>query len=250
MFLCVLWCIRYSIRIQRFSLGESAEYIRSSITKTLDSFTVVAEFSQRQDAWDCLNFGEHLSIVKCFLCLWVLCTSVHSAARIRIWSFCGKVMSRTPTKQNNCSPEMARRELPQIWGFVAIPLLPNQDGSLNFAILQHAEQLGDVEELCGDLGRGRYVIHKRYQVQLLSFSSEPFEPVFNGGRRWSTAKAKECQCEWLHDCVCVTCMKSASATIVTRVRRCHFWWRKKLCWLKSASQALRTYERLPILVSV
>lgn len=47
---------------------------------------------------------------------------------------------------------MARRELPQIWGFVAIPLLPNQDGSLNFAILQHAEQLGDVEELCGDLG--------------------------------------------------------------------------------------------------
>ena len=150
MFLCVLWCIRYSH--PKISLGESAEYIRSSITKTLDSFTVVAEFSQRQDAWDCLSFGEHLSIVKCFLCLWVLCTWVHSAARIRIWSFCGRVMSRTPTKQNNSSPEMARHELTQIWGFVAIPLLPNQDGSLNFAILQHAEQLGDVEELCGDLG--------------------------------------------------------------------------------------------------
>ena len=39
------------------SLGGSAEYMGSSITKTLDSFT-----------------------------------AVHSAAKIRMWSFCGRVM--------------------------------------------------------------------------------------------------------------------------------------------------------------
>ena len=52
-----------------------------------------------------------------------------------------------------------------------------------------------------------------------------------GGRRWSTAKAQGCQCEWLHNCVCVTCMKSAYCD---ESRWCHLWC-LMICWFRDAS---------------
>ena len=66
----------------------------------------------------------------------------------------------------------------------------------------------------------------------------PFSIFFHGGRRWSTAKAKGCQCEWLHDCVCVTCHEISNQKLWHESGDAIFG--DKNCWLKSASQALRT----------
>ena len=55
-----------------------------------------------------------------------------------------------------------------------------------------------------------------------------WRPLWTMEGRWSAAKAQACQCEWLHDCVCVTWMKSAT-------------FGESRWWMTVKSQTLRTY---------